>query len=61
MKFLLSLLLLVCAHPLAAKALRTVPPESVGLSSERLTRIGAVMKAHIDAGRFPGAVALIAR
>ena len=61
MKFLLSLLLLVCAHPLAAKELRTVAPASVGLSSERLARIGAVMKAHIDAGRFPGAVALIAR
>ncbi len=61
MKFLLSLLLLVCAHPLAAKELRTVSPESVGLSSERLARIGAVMKAHIGADRFPGAVALIAR
>ena len=61
MKLLLSLLLLVCAHPLGAKELRTVSPESVGLSSERLAHIGAVMKAHIDAGRFPGAVALIAR
>jgi len=58
MKFLLSLLLAVCAHPLAAKELGTVGPESVGLSSERLVRIGAVMKGHIDAGRFPGAVAL---
>jgi len=61
MKHLLSLLLLVLAQPLAAEELRTVTPESVGLSSERLARIGGVMKAHIDAGRFPGAVALIVR
>ena len=61
MKLLLSVLLLVLAQPLAAEELRTVTPEAVGLSSERLARIGAVMQAHIDAGRFPGAVALIAR
>ena len=61
MKLLPSFLLLVLAQPLAAEELRTVTPEAVGLSSERLARIGAVMQAHIDAGRFPGAVALIAR
>jgi CubicO group peptidase (beta-lactamase class C family) len=36
-------------------------PEEVGLSSERLARIGAVLKADIDAGRIPGAVIAIAR
>jgi CubicO group peptidase (beta-lactamase class C family) len=36
-------------------------PEEVGLSSERLGRIGAVLKADIEAGRIPGAVIAIAR
>src|SRR6185369_747693 len=36
-------------------------PEEVGLSSERLARISAVLKADIEAGRIPGAVIAIAR
>jgi CubicO group peptidase (beta-lactamase class C family) len=36
-------------------------PESVGLSSPRLARISAVLKADIAAGKIPGAVLLIAR
>jgi CubicO group peptidase (beta-lactamase class C family) len=36
-------------------------PEQVGLSSERLARIGAVMQAHVDEGRIAGAVGLVAR
>ncbi|MEO6842813.1 MAG: serine hydrolase domain-containing protein [Bradyrhizobium sp.] len=36
-------------------------PEEVGLSSERLARIGSVLKADIAAGRIPGAVIAIAR
>jgi CubicO group peptidase (beta-lactamase class C family) len=36
-------------------------PESEGFSSERLARIGAVMRAEIDKGTMPGAVTLIAR
>jgi CubicO group peptidase (beta-lactamase class C family) len=36
-------------------------PEEVGMSSERLARIGEVLKADIDAGRIPGAVVAIAR
>src|SRR6202166_4904568 len=35
--------------------------EDVGLSSERLARIGATLKADIEAGRIPGAVIAIAR
>ena len=38
-----------------------VAPESEGFSSERLARIGAVMRAEIDKGTLPGAVTLIAR
>ena len=36
-------------------------PEDVGFSSERLARIGTVLKADIEAGRIPGAVIAIAR
>ena len=35
--------------------------EDVGLSSERLGRIGDAVKRHIDAGALPGAVTLVAR
>jgi CubicO group peptidase (beta-lactamase class C family) len=61
MRHLVSLLLVTLVQPVAAKELVTVSPESVGLSSERLSRIETVMKGHIDSGRFPGAVALIER
>jgi CubicO group peptidase (beta-lactamase class C family) len=36
-------------------------PEDVGMSSERLARIGEVLKSDIAAGRIPGAVIAIAR
>ena len=36
-------------------------PEQVGLSSERLARIEAIMQAHVDDGRIAGAVGLVAR
>ncbi|BBK40700.1 serine hydrolase [Allostella vacuolata] len=36
-------------------------PEAVGLSSERLARVGAAVQADIDAGRIPGAVVAVAR
>ena len=36
-------------------------PEAVGMSPERLARIGTVLKADIAAGRIPGAVIAIAR
>lgn len=45
----------------AASPIATARPEDVGLSTERLARIGRVLKAEIDAGRLPGAVVMIAR
>jgi CubicO group peptidase (beta-lactamase class C family) len=36
-------------------------PEEIGLSSARLARLGEVLRAEIERGRVPGAVALIAR
>ncbi len=40
---------------------RASKPEDVGLSSERLARMAKVTQEHVDAGRLPGAVVLIAR
>ena len=42
-------------EPLAAAA-STARPEEVGLSSERLKRIGELLQRQIDAKVFPGAV-----
>jgi CubicO group peptidase (beta-lactamase class C family) len=36
-------------------------PEDIGLSTAGLARLGSVMRAEIERGRVPGAVALIAR
>src|SRR6266404_5876397 len=36
-------------------------PEEIGLSPDRLARLGAVMRGEIERGRLPGAVALVAR
>ncbi len=42
-------------------ALPSTQPAAVGLSAERLERIGAVMQAHVDDGHMAGAIGLIAR
>jgi CubicO group peptidase (beta-lactamase class C family) len=39
----------------------TARPEDVGFSSERLQRINELVKRHLDAGTFSGAVSLVAR
>lgn len=52
----LSLSRLVRAEPLPA-----VAPEKVGLSSRRLARIGAALRAEIDRGKLLGAVVIVAR
>jgi CubicO group peptidase (beta-lactamase class C family) len=44
-----------------AQPLPTAKPEQVGMSSERLARLGPAMKAQITNDRFPGAVLLVAR
>ena len=56
-----SFSLLACSAAFAADPLPRAKPEEVGLSSERLARISAVLKADIEAGRIPGAVLAIAR
>jgi CubicO group peptidase (beta-lactamase class C family) len=42
-------------------SMKTVKPESVGLSSELLQRINGVMQSYIDKGVFAGISALVAR
>jgi CubicO group peptidase (beta-lactamase class C family) len=45
----------------AAGSIPTAKPEEVGLSTERLKRIGDAVQRHIDAGNVAGAVTLVAR
>ena len=49
------------AHAQAPDPLPLGKPEDVGLSSDRLARIGEVLNADIAAGKLPGAVLAIAR
>src|SRR5438105_8672055 len=56
-----TLCLLASGAAFADEPLARAKPEDVGLSSERLARIGATLKADVDAGRIPGAVIAIAR
>ncbi|HEX5049409.1 MAG TPA: serine hydrolase domain-containing protein [Gammaproteobacteria bacterium] len=58
-----SFALLVAAAPVAAvlAATQTAPPESVGISAERLHRVDELVQRNIDAGEISGAVTLVAR
>jgi CubicO group peptidase (beta-lactamase class C family) len=47
--------------PLTAAAPTAKAPEEVGLSADRLKRIGELVQRHIAAGNFSGAVTLVAR
>jgi CubicO group peptidase (beta-lactamase class C family) len=44
-----------------AADLPTAPPESVGMSAQRLTRIDAALQAEMAAGKLPGMVVAVAR
>jgi len=57
-----AVLMLGAAAPAWAQGLpRAATPEAVGLSSERLKRLGEAMRTGVDRGDVPGAVVLIAR
>jgi len=45
----------------AQRDLPMTTPESVGMSSERLARVSAAMKEHVDRNEIAGAITLIAR
>ena len=53
--------LAIALPALAADPLPRAKPEAVGMSSERLARIGRTLRADIDKGRIPGAVVAVAR
>jgi CubicO group peptidase (beta-lactamase class C family) len=58
-----ALAVLVCvvaAGPLSGAG-TTARPEEVGLSSDRLQQVNALVKRHLDATSFAGAVTLVAR
>jgi CubicO group peptidase (beta-lactamase class C family) len=57
----LSWLAVVAVAPVSAQTLSTVKPEQVGLSSEQLGRIVAMLRADSEKGQIPGAVLLVAR
>ena len=48
------------AH-LQAQALPAAPPESVGMSAQKLGHISEAFKQHIDKGNLPGVVVMVAR
>jgi CubicO group peptidase (beta-lactamase class C family) len=45
----------------AADPLPRAQPETVGMSTERLARIGEALRADVEKGRLPGAVVAVAR
>jgi CubicO group peptidase (beta-lactamase class C family) len=60
-KWLAAAMLAFAAAVSAAPPLPSARPEEVGLSSERLQRIGSWIKGEVEAKRIPGAVVLVAR
>jgi CubicO group peptidase (beta-lactamase class C family) len=61
LRLLATALCFLTSTTVFAADLPRAKPEEVGMSSERLARIGEVLKADIAAGRIPGAVIAIAR
>jgi CubicO group peptidase (beta-lactamase class C family) len=58
---LTALLTLLATGPAMAQGLPAAKPEEVGLSSERLARISAILRDDVERGRIPGAVIMVAR
>ena len=55
------ILYLAATLPVWPQSLTPAKPEEVGLSAERLDRIGQVLNREIDQGKLPGAVVVVAR
>ena len=58
---LLMAIAIFASATLIAGEIPTASPEDVGMSSEGLLEIDAVMQKHIDAGTIQGAVTVVAR
>jgi len=59
--FALAAMAIAAMPARAADPLPRAAPEAVGLSAERLARIGATITADVERGRLPGAVIAVAR
>jgi CubicO group peptidase (beta-lactamase class C family) len=57
----LGVLILLTAGTAAGQNLPTSPPEEVGLSAERLSRLDRVMREYVDEGKVAGLVTLVIR
>ena len=53
--------LLLVPQTLVAQGLVRVPPEEVGMSSERLDRLSLALESYVDQGRLAGAVTIVVR
>ena len=60
-RWLAGAVLALLAHAALAQELPAASPEELGMSSERLTRIGDWIRSEVAAGRVPGAVVMVAR
>jgi CubicO group peptidase (beta-lactamase class C family) len=60
-RIFVAVVALLSSAVFAADPLPRARPESVGMSSARLDRIGAALKADVEKGRIPGAVVAVAR
>lgn len=60
-RFAAGVVLLFAAGATLAQALSKAEPEEVGMSSERLARLGTVLRDDVSAGKLPGAVVMVAR
>jgi CubicO group peptidase (beta-lactamase class C family) len=58
---LLSAVAFLTAPVAWGRSLESGKPDDVGMSSERLAKIGEVFRAEIQDGKLPGAVIMIAR
>lgn len=60
-RFLSACFLLWLASVAHGQGLPAAPPEQLGFAPDRLARLDALLETQIEAGRLPGAVALVAR
>ena len=56
-----GIVLVLCAWSLAAQPLPVAKPEQQGMSSQKLGKIGEVLKKEVADGSFRGAVVMVAR
>ena len=59
--FVVSAILALVSITASGEPLPAANPDQVGLSSQRLERIGQLLKTDVDKGKIPGAVALVGR